>query len=73
VAHGCNPSYSGVRDQEDHNSKPGCSSPDPILKITHHKKELVEFLKIKALNSFPRTKKKKFQWKVNGSRIFKTI
>jgi hypothetical protein len=34
VAHFCNPSYSGGRDQEDHGSKPAQanSSRDPILK-----------------------------------------
>jgi hypothetical protein len=34
VAHACNPSYSGGRDQEDHGSKPAQanSSPDPNLK-----------------------------------------
>jgi hypothetical protein len=34
VAHACNPSYSGSRDQEDHDSKPALlnSSQDPILK-----------------------------------------
>jgi hypothetical protein len=35
VAHACNPSYSGGRDQEDCGSKPAHahSSRDPILKI----------------------------------------
>jgi hypothetical protein len=34
VAYACNTNYSGVRDQEDHSSKPawGNSSQDPILK-----------------------------------------
>jgi hypothetical protein len=34
VAHACNPSYSGGRDQEDHGSKPAPanSSQNPILK-----------------------------------------
>jgi hypothetical protein len=34
MAHACNPSYSGGRDQEDHGSKPvwANSSQDPILK-----------------------------------------
>jgi hypothetical protein len=34
VAHTCNPSYSGDRDQEDHGLKPAQenSSQDPILK-----------------------------------------
>jgi hypothetical protein len=44
VAHACNLSYSGDRDQEDHGSKPAQanSSQDPILRKTIHKKELVE-------------------------------
>jgi hypothetical protein len=39
VAHACNLSYSGGRDQEDHCSKPAQanSSWDPISKKTHHK------------------------------------
>jgi hypothetical protein len=38
--HGCNPSYSGGRDQEDHSSKPprANSSQDPILKKPFMKK-----------------------------------
>jgi hypothetical protein len=41
VAHTCNPSYSGGRDQEDHGSKPAWanSSQDPILKNPITKKE----------------------------------
>jgi hypothetical protein len=35
------------------------SSPDTILKKTHHKKVLVEWLKVKALSSNPTTEKKK--------------
>jgi hypothetical protein len=51
VAHTCNPSYSGGRDQEARDSKPAQanSSQDPISK--HHKKGLVEWLKMKALSS----------------------
>jgi hypothetical protein len=43
VAHACNPSYLGGRDQEDLSSKPAWanSSQDPISKENHHKKELV--------------------------------
>jgi hypothetical protein len=39
VAHICNPSYSGGRDQEDHGLKPARenSLQDPILKKTLHK------------------------------------
>jgi hypothetical protein len=40
VAHTCNPSYSGGRDQEDRSSKPAQanSSRDPILKIPNTQK-----------------------------------
>jgi hypothetical protein len=38
VAHTCNPSYSGVRDQEDRSLKPlQANSMRPHLKTTHHK------------------------------------
>jgi hypothetical protein len=41
VTHTCNPSYSGGRDQEDHDSKSvqAKSSRNCILKKTHHKKK----------------------------------
>jgi hypothetical protein len=53
VAHTCNPSYSGGREQEDHDSKPAQanSSGDPISKKQNktkknpYKKGLVEWLK----------------------------
>jgi hypothetical protein len=59
VAHICNSSYSGGRDQEDRGSKPAWanSSQDPISKNsshthTHtHKTGMVEWLKVKALSS----------------------
>jgi hypothetical protein len=53
VAHACNPSYSGGRDEEDHGSKPdrGNSSVPPYLKKPFTKIELVEWLKVKALSS----------------------
>jgi hypothetical protein len=40
VAHTCNPSYSGSRDQEDHGSKPAWanSSRDPISKNPSQKR-----------------------------------
>jgi hypothetical protein len=43
VAHTCNPSYSGGRDQEDHGLKPAwaSSSQDPILKTPIMEKGLV--------------------------------
>jgi hypothetical protein len=48
VAHACNPSYSGGRDQEDHGSKPAWGNKflRPYLKNTHHQKGLVEGLKV---------------------------
>jgi hypothetical protein len=60
VAHTCNPSFSGGRDQEDQGSKSALenSSQDPILKKAHHKKGLVEWLKMQALSSSPSTGKK---------------
>jgi hypothetical protein len=60
VAHTYNPSYSGVRDQEDLGSKPVQANSlwDPILKKTLHKKGLVEWLKVYTLNSIPVPKKK---------------
>jgi hypothetical protein len=44
VTHTCNPSYSGGRDQEDHDSKSvqAKSSRNCILKKTHHKKRKKE-------------------------------
>jgi hypothetical protein len=65
VAHICNPSYSGGRDQEDHGSKPVWANSlwDYILKIHITKKGLVEWLKIQALSANPTiTKKKKNSW-----------
>jgi hypothetical protein len=57
VAHICNPSYSGGRDQEDQGLKPAQanSSARPYFKKTHHKKGLVKWLKVKALSSNPST------------------
>jgi hypothetical protein len=47
LAHACNPSYSGVRDQEDRSSKP---TQQIVLKTTsrkkNHNKGLVELLKV---------------------------
>jgi hypothetical protein len=43
VAHACNPSHSGGRDQENCSSKPAwADSSRDYLKKTHHKKGLVE-------------------------------
>jgi hypothetical protein len=48
VAHASISSYSGGTDQEDHSLRPALenSSQDPILKKIHHKKGLVERLKM---------------------------
>jgi hypothetical protein len=61
VAHACNLSYSGGRDQEDYGSKPAWanSSTRPYLEETLHKKGLVHWLKMKAPSSNPSTAKKK--------------
>jgi hypothetical protein len=42
VAHTCNPSSSGGRDQEDGGSKPAWAIMRPYIDKTPHKKELVE-------------------------------
>jgi hypothetical protein len=67
VAHTCNPSYSGGRDQEDHGSKPapGKYSSDSISKIPNtkqswHNDSVIEHLlsKHKVLSSNPNTAEK---------------
>jgi hypothetical protein len=73
VAHTCNPSYSGGRDQEDQGSKPALanSSQDlsskkkPITKIG-----LVEWHKVKVLCSNPRLQKRKKKKKYLVNEIF---
>jgi hypothetical protein len=59
VAHTCNPSYSGGRDQEDQGLRPAQanSSTRSYLKKHFTKKGLVERLKVKALNSSPSTER----------------
>jgi hypothetical protein len=59
VAHTSNPSYSGGRDQEDHGSKlaRANSSTRPYFEKNLHKKQLVDWLEVKALNSSPSTTK----------------
>jgi hypothetical protein len=61
MAHACNPSYSGSRDQEDHGPKQAWpnSSRDPISKKPITKIGLVEWLKVKTLSSNLSTEKKK--------------
>jgi hypothetical protein len=53
VAHACNPSYSGSRDQEDRGSKPSPtnSSAKPYLKKSFTKISPVEWLRVKVLSS----------------------
>jgi hypothetical protein len=62
VAHTCNPSYPGGRDQEHLILKPAWanSSRDPISKIPSQK-GLVEWLKVKAVSSNPSAAKKQKQ------------
>jgi hypothetical protein len=59
VAHACNPSYSGGRDQADN----GGPNPQIVRKTLSQKypsqKGLTEWLKVKALRSSPSTTKKK--------------
>jgi hypothetical protein len=52
VAHICNPSYSGGRDQEDHGSRFELRTRH-YLEKTRHKNWLVEWLKVQALSSSP--------------------
>jgi hypothetical protein len=58
VAHTCNPSYPGDRDQEDHDLKPtlGKLFTRPTSKKTHHKKRSGGVAKV--LSSNPNTEKK---------------
>jgi hypothetical protein len=58
-SHACNSSYSGGRDQEDPGLKPAQanSSTRPCLEKPFTKIGLVEWLKVKALSSSPRTEK----------------
>jgi hypothetical protein len=61
VAHACNPSYSGGRDQENFGSKPARenSFKRPYLEKPFTKIGLMEWLKVKALSSSPSTTRKK--------------
>jgi hypothetical protein len=70
VVHTCNPSYSGGRDQEDGSSKPAQanSSGNPISKNPITKIGLVEWLKLKTLNSNLSTAKTNKQQQKNSSR-----
>jgi hypothetical protein len=52
MAHTCNPSYSGDRDQEDLSSKPAWANSSQTLS----QKGLVEWLEVKALSSSPSTR-----------------
>jgi hypothetical protein len=72
VAHACNPSYSGGRDQEDHGMKSdGANSlGDPILKITNTKKGLVE--KGKRREGWGRERKGGEDWGRKGRAIYST-
>jgi hypothetical protein len=50
MAHACNLSYSGGREQEDSNPAKANSSVRSYLKKAHHIKGLVEWLTMKALS-----------------------
>jgi hypothetical protein len=57
MAHACDPSYSGGRDWEDHGL--GKNVCETLSRKTLTKIGLVEWLKVKTLNSSPSTTKKK--------------
>jgi hypothetical protein len=63
VAHTCNSNYPGGKDQEDRDSKPTWANSSARTYLKKKKKNLykrlVEWLKVKALNSNPSTTKKK--------------
>jgi hypothetical protein len=61
VAHACNPSYSGGRDQEDRGLMTAWANSSHTLsqKTLSQKIGLVEWLKVKALSLSLSTKKKK--------------
>jgi hypothetical protein len=62
VAHPCNPGYSGGRDQEDCCVSEASQDKEfwrPYLEKNHHRKGLVEQLKVQTLSSNPSTAKKK--------------
>jgi hypothetical protein len=76
VVHTHNPSYSGGKDQEAPGSKPAQanSSQNPISKKPFTKIGLMEWFKIKALNSNPSTEKKKRLKRrilINDTKIFR--
>jgi hypothetical protein len=62
VAHTCNPSYSGSKDQEDQGSKPAWanSSARPYLEKPHYKNRTGGVVQGVALSLNPSTKKKNF-------------
>jgi hypothetical protein len=62
VAHGCNPSYSGGRDQEDHGSKPRS------LKKILHKKRAGSSCKLQVQTPALQ-KKEKIQIKIHEFRV----
>jgi hypothetical protein len=71
VAHACNSSYSGGRDQEDHSLKPtwANSSQDPISKIPSQIRasEVVQGVGPKFKSQYCEKKKKKKRGKMCGS------
>jgi hypothetical protein len=78
VAHACNPSYSGGRNQEDRGSKPSWANSlqDCILKIEKKgkkKKDWWSGSRCRALSSNPSTGKKKKKKKERNTVFFKTM
>jgi hypothetical protein len=59
LAHAYNPSCSGDRAARIRSQSQANSSQDSILKKIHHKKGLVEWLKVQVLSSNPNTAGKK--------------
>jgi hypothetical protein len=70
VAHVCNFSYSGGRDQEDRCLKPAQvnSSVRPYLKKPFSKIGLVEWIKVKAMSSSPSTTNKQMNKQTKNQR-----
>jgi hypothetical protein len=66
-----NPSYSGGRDQEDHNLKLAQAKQfsRPYLKKNHHKVVLMEWFKVKVLSLNPQYCKKQNKMKQNKKTI----
>jgi hypothetical protein len=67
VAHACNPSYSGGSWFEDRLGKQFMT---PYLEQSHHKNELVEWLKVQALSSNTSIAKRKKKKEKESLKLF---